>query len=44
MRSISVKELSHHNKDGNLWLAINGEVYDFSSFVLRHPGGSDGTS
>ncbi|KAL4993972.1 cytochrome b5-like heme/steroid binding domain-containing protein [Aspergillus recurvatus] len=32
-------ELLVHNKDGNLWLAIDGTVYDLTKFSEEHPGG-----
>jgi cytochrome b involved in lipid metabolism len=35
---ISVSELSKHDKVDDLWVAINGKVYDFTSFAPEHPG------
>ncbi|KAL4794297.1 cytochrome b5-like heme/steroid binding domain-containing protein [Aspergillus venezuelensis] len=32
-------ELVLHNKDGDLWLAIDGTVYDLTKFSEEHPGG-----
>ncbi|BCS28286.1 cytochrome b5-like heme/steroid binding domain-containing protein [Aspergillus puulaauensis] len=32
-------ELLIHNKDGDLWLAIDGTVYDLTKFSEEHPGG-----
>ncbi|KAL4937037.1 cytochrome b5-like heme/steroid binding domain-containing protein [Aspergillus oleicola] len=32
-------ELILHNKDGDLWLAIDGTVYDLTKFSEEHPGG-----
>ncbi|KAL4972298.1 cytochrome b5-like heme/steroid binding domain-containing protein [Aspergillus desertorum] len=32
-------ELLVHNKDGDLWLAIDGMVYDLTKFSEEHPGG-----
>jgi cytochrome b involved in lipid metabolism len=32
-------ELVLHNKDGDLWLAIDGTVYDLTKFSGEHPGG-----
>ncbi|KAK1989402.1 FMN-dependent dehydrogenase [Colletotrichum cereale] len=32
-------EVSKHNRLGDLWLAIDAHVYDFSDFVREHPGG-----
>src|ERR1700761_1562965 len=28
-----------HNKEGNLWIAIDSKVYDLSKFAQLHPGG-----
>ncbi|CAE8582194.1 unnamed protein product, partial [Polarella glacialis] len=38
-RVISDAELAEHNKPGNMWLAVNGDVYDMSKFGKMHPGG-----
>ncbi|KAI8670353.1 Cytochrome b2-like protein [Fusarium keratoplasticum] len=38
---ISREELGQHNKDGDLWIALNGKVYDFSDFPSSHPGGPE---
>ncbi|KAI8960108.1 FMN-dependent dehydrogenase-domain-containing protein [Daldinia sp. FL1419] len=40
MRSVSVAEVSQHNSQEDLWLVIDGVVYDLSEFVLEHPGGA----
>ncbi|KAL4982669.1 cytochrome b5-like heme/steroid binding domain-containing protein [Aspergillus falconensis] len=32
-------ELLVHNKHGDLWLAIDGTVYDLTKFSEEHPGG-----
>lgn len=40
MRKVSQKELSQHGAPGDLWLAINGDVYDVSKFAKLHPGGT----
>lgn len=36
---ITEQELAEHNKDGAAWLAIDGNVYDVSTFAQMHPGG-----
>mmetsp|Transcript_73342 Transcript_73342/g.237198 ORF Transcript_73342/g.237198 Transcript_73342/m.237198 type:complete len:518 (-) Transcript_73342:83-1636(-) len=40
MRSISAAELAQHAEPGNLWLAVDGDVYDVSKFARLHPGGA----
>ncbi|KAL4914614.1 cytochrome b5-like heme/steroid binding domain-containing protein [Aspergillus aurantiobrunneus] len=32
-------ELVMHNKDGDLWIAIDGTIYDLTKFSEEHPGG-----
>lgn len=39
-RLVGVDEISRHRLLDDLWLVINGIVYDFSQFVQEHPGGS----
>eukprot|EP00040_Diaphanoeca_grandis_P010173 m.52121 g.52121 ORF g.52121 m.52121 type:complete len:512 (-) comp21545_c0_seq1:133-1668(-) len=36
----STKEVAKHNKEGDLWVTIQGNVYDLSSFADLHPGGT----
>lgn len=38
-RTLSPSELSAHNTVASLWIAINGDVYDFTEFAPTHPGG-----
>ncbi|KAL2867756.1 cytochrome b5-like heme/steroid binding domain-containing protein [Aspergillus lucknowensis] len=33
-------ELVLHNRDGDLWIAIDGVVYDLTKFSGEHPGGT----
>ena len=40
MSKVSVEELSKHDKVDDLWVAINGKVYDFTQFAPEHPGTS----
>jgi L-lactate dehydrogenase (cytochrome) len=35
---ISAEQLSEHNKKDDLWISINGVVYDVTGFVNSHPG------
>ncbi|KAI5669703.1 hypothetical protein M9H77_19556 [Catharanthus roseus] len=36
---ITLDELKKHNKPGDLWISIQGKVYDVSNWVKDHPGG-----
>ena len=39
MKVFSWEEVRQHNKEKDLWVVFNGEVYDVSSFATNHPGG-----
>ncbi|KAK3308859.1 FMN-dependent dehydrogenase-domain-containing protein [Chaetomium strumarium] len=39
--TISPAELSQHRNMASLWIAIDGEIYDFTEFAPTHPGGVD---
>jgi predicted heme/steroid binding protein len=39
LREVTRSELSRHIDEGNLWIAIDGAVYDVSEYSTRHPGG-----
>ncbi|KAK8570404.1 hypothetical protein V6N13_003087 [Hibiscus sabdariffa] len=36
---ITAQELKSHNKPGDLWICINGKVYNVSDWAKEHPGG-----
>ncbi|KAJ9171454.1 hypothetical protein P3X46_014821 [Hevea brasiliensis] len=36
---ITSEELKQHNKPGDLWISIQGKVYNVSDWVKEHPGG-----
>ncbi|XP_009792309.1 acyl-lipid (9-3)-desaturase-like [Nicotiana sylvestris] len=36
---ITGEELKNHNKPGDLWISIQGKVYDVSDWIKEHPGG-----
>lgn len=36
---ITSDELKTHNKPGDLWISIQGKVYDVSNWIKDHPGG-----
>lgn len=37
--SISVEEVSKHNSLEDLWVVVDGIVYDLTEFAPEHPGG-----
>lgn len=39
LRMISREELGLHNKKDDLWIALNGNVYDLTMYLEYHPGG-----
>jgi len=41
MTTITLQEVAKHNKNGDLWLAIRGKVYNVSAFLGEHPGGEE---
>lgn len=36
---ITGEELKQHNKEGDLWISIQGKVYNVSDWAHEHPGG-----
>lgn len=40
----SMNQINQHNKADSLWIIIDGDVYDVTSFQHEHPGGQKGKS
>ncbi len=40
-KGITMTEVKKHNKDTDCYTAINGNVYDLTSWIDQHPGGAD---
>ncbi len=38
MKVVSEEELKMHDKKHDLWIAVNGYVYDVTNFLSKHPG------
>jgi predicted heme/steroid binding protein len=41
MTEYTLAEVAKHNKEGDCWLVIEGNVYDVSKFLDEHPGGEE---
>ncbi|KAF7520539.1 hypothetical protein G7054_g12739 [Neopestalotiopsis clavispora] len=41
MEMVSVLEIAKHNREDDIWIAVNGMVYDMTEFAPLHPGGSE---
>ena len=38
MNVITEEELKLHDREDDLWIAVNGFVYDVTKFLSKHPG------
>jgi len=36
---VTLEGVAAHNRNGDCWLVIDGDVYDVSSYLDSHPGG-----
>jgi cytochrome b involved in lipid metabolism len=43
-QKVSAAEVAKHNLEGDVWVTVNGKVYDMTDFAPTHPGGSEGMS
>lgn len=39
-RVISAQEMSKHNIPEDVWIVVDGTVYDLTEFAPEHPGGA----
>ncbi|PWN26642.1 cytochrome b5 [Jaminaea rosea] len=40
-RQVTMEELGQHGSQGDLWLLVDGKVYDVTKFMDEHPGGDE---
>jgi cytochrome b involved in lipid metabolism len=40
IQEYSIEEIEKHNTKESLWLHYEGQVYDITGFISKHPGGS----
>ena len=40
-RGFTWQQLAQHNREGDAYVAIHGNVYDVTQWMYQHPGGSD---
>ena len=38
-KSYSLVEVAKHGNDSSCWSVVNGQVYDLTSWISKHPGG-----
>ncbi len=41
LQTFSLDQVSKHNSRSNLWIIIEGNVYDCTRFLDEHPGGEE---
>ncbi len=40
-KSIPASVVQRHNRVDDIWIVVDGQVYDMTRFAREHPGGSD---
>ncbi|SPO05425.1 related to CYB2 - lactate dehydrogenase cytochrome b2 [Cephalotrichum gorgonifer] len=40
-RLVSLAEVRQHDKEDDIWVVVDGEVYDMTGFAPDHPGGAE---
>lgn len=39
--TITACEVARHNKTDDVWVVVDGEVFDMTAFAPEHPGGPE---
>jgi L-lactate dehydrogenase (cytochrome) len=42
-RKVAASEILQHNRRDDVWIVVDGEVYDMTEFAPEHPGGQEST-
>jgi hypothetical protein len=42
-KQISTQEIAKHAYENDIWIVVNGKVYDVTKFAPDHPGGAEST-
>jgi cytochrome b involved in lipid metabolism len=42
-KQISTQEITKHAQENDIWIVVNGKVYDVTEFAPDHPGGAAST-
>lgn len=42
-REVATREIVQHNKPDDVWIVVDGQVYDMTEFAPQHPGGQEST-
>lgn len=40
-RKVSTQEMAQHVQADDIWIVVNGKVYDVTEFAPNHPGGAE---
>lgn len=41
MQKYTMEDVAKHNSENDLWLVVDGKIYDVTKFINEHPGGRE---